>query len=679
MEALSVGGLASGLDTNAIIDGLSDLEQVRVNREINKQKEVEDQKKAYNDLVGRIGNFAQKAASMDAMGNFNLYKASSNLEENATIKGGEDATPGTFELEVHSLASSQKVASKSFASGTTALGFAGAFEISNTESAIENDPTKTSTEIEILASDTLKDVMNKINASDSIGVSASILSLGENDTRLVLTSKESGSNSYFMNEITSSPLGASGLGFINDTQKAQTEYDFRHQDGGAAETSTTFGELNTGIGLNNITSGDILRINGTLADGSAATQTDLVIDPTTTTLQDLLDQVETAFGSTVTASLNDSGEVVITDNTSGTTEMTLDLTFVDDDASGSSLALGDSKSVNSFNNLMQDGKKAFFSLDGISSSSTSNNVTDIVQGTTFQLKKATEPGEVVQLSLGRDYSGITEKVQSFVDEYNALLKFIDEKTKVSVEEDDDSSALPGEEKKEEGSKGELAGDMSVRRLRNEIQQIMTSTVTELEDITQFTSLSRVGITTNGSTGLLEVDKEDFEKALKTDFDGVRRLFAASGYSDNPNHELGRYTKDTKAGTYFVDADGDLIGSSSTTRIGKVLASKDGDSNGLSIEAESGTGTGSFVFSRGIASLVDKFYTQSNDFVDGIFKKTNEAYDSRIDRMDDRIFNMQDRVDRFRAQLIKQFASLEQSIQRLNSQSASFQSQIGSLR
>jgi flagellar capping protein FliD len=87
----------------------------------------------------------------------------------------------------------------------------------------------------------------------------------------------------------------------------------------------------------------------------------------------------------------------------------------------------------------------------------------------------------------------------------------------------------------------------------------------------------------------------------------------------------------------------------------------------------------FTFARGIASQVDQFYLYANDFVDGSFKKTNESYDNTIDRMGDRIISMQDRVDRFRQSLIKQFASLEQSIQRLNSQSSAFQSQIGSLR
>tara|TARA_B110000483_G_scaffold243481_1_gene333520 strand:+ start:1982 stop:4030 length:2049 start_codon:yes stop_codon:yes gene_type:complete len=680
-EALSVGGLASGLDTNAIIDGLTDLEQLRVTREVRKQIDVEDQKKAYEDLVTRIANFASKADSISDMENFNLYSASSNLEENATISGGEQATPGSFELEIEELASSQKIASGAFASTTVAMGFAGSFEVSNTTDAIENDPSKTTTEIELLASDTLQDVMNKINASDAIGISASILTLGENDNRLVLTSKGKGSNMYTMNELTGNVLTNTGLGLIGDTQRAQTSYDFKLGEGGPAKEASLLSDLSTGIGQNNLTDGDILRINGTMADGSAATQTDLVIDTATTTMADILSQIEVAFGSSVTANLNDSGEIQILDTSSGAIEMTLDLSFVDSDASGSSLALGSSKIANSFTNLMQEGKKAFFTLDGIASSSNGNKAEGIVQGTTFNLKKVTDPGETIQLSLGRDFAGITEKVSGFMEEYNSLLKFIDEKTKVQVSESDQSQNDfdSNDSKEDESKKGVLAGDMGIRRLRNEIQAIMTSSVAELEDITQYTSLSRVGITTNGSTGFLEMDKEEFEKAIKTDFDGVRRLFASSGYSDNPNHELGRFTKDTVAGIYNVDADSNIMGGVTGTRIGKVLTGGEGNTKGLSIEAEAGTGSGTFTFSRGLASKMNLFYEVSNDYVDGIFKQTTEAYDTRIDRFDQRINDMQDRVDRFRASLIKEYAALEQSVQRLNSQSSAFQAQMSSLR
>ncbi len=680
-EALSVGGLASGLDTNAIIDGLTDLEQLRVTREVRKQIDVEDQKKAYEDLVTRIANFASKADSISDMENFNLYSASSNLEENATISGGEQATPGSFELEIEELASSQKIASGAFASTTVAMGFAGSFEVSNTTDAIENDPSKTTTEIELLASDTLQDVMNKINASDAIGISASILTLGENDNRLVLTSKGKGSNMYTMNELTGNVLTNTGLGLIGDTQRAQTSYDFKLGEGGPAKEASLLSDLSTGIGQNNLTDGDILRINGTMADGSAATQTDLVIDTATTTMADILSQIEVAFGSSVTANLNDSGEIQILDTSSGAIEMTLDLSFVDSDASGSSLALGSSKIANSFTNLMQEGKKAFFTLDGIASSSNGNKAEGIVQGTTFNLKKVTDPGETIQLSLGRDFAGITEKVSGFMEEYNSLLKFIDEKTKVQVSESDQSQNDfdSNDSKEDESKKGVLAGDMGIRRLRNEIQAIMTSSVAELEDITQYTSLSRVGITTNGSTGFLEMDKEEFEKAIKTDFDGVRRLFASSGYSDNPNHELGRFTKDTVAGIYNVDADSNIMGGVTGTRIGKVLTGGEGNTKGLSIEAEAGTGSGTFTFSRGLASKMNLFYEVSNDYVDGIFKQTTEAYDTRIDRFDQRINDMQDRVDRFRASLIKEYAALEQSVQRLNSQGSAFQAQMSSLR
>jgi hypothetical protein len=47
VESLSIGGLASGLDTNAIIDGLSDLELVKVRREETKLEAIEDKKRSF--------------------------------------------------------------------------------------------------------------------------------------------------------------------------------------------------------------------------------------------------------------------------------------------------------------------------------------------------------------------------------------------------------------------------------------------------------------------------------------------------------------------------------------------------------------------------------------------------------------------------------------------------------
>jgi flagellar hook-associated protein 2 len=666
MESLSVGGLVSGLDTNSIIDGLSNIEQLKVDRIESKKEDLEDKQEAFDELVNRVGSLSTAASSLNKLSSFNLYKATSNDDEIVTVSGTEAATQGVFEIEVLSLATTQKVSSGAFASQVSQLGFSGEIEFSKTAAAIENNPVETTSQISVLSTDSLKDIANKINGADGIGVSASILTLTEGENRLVLTSKDEGSQGFFLNNVVGDVFGSSGLGILQDTQSTQSEFNFLLEDGGAATETDTFDKLATGIGLNNLTSGDALRISGTRADGSAVASTDWIFDPATDSIRDFLNEIETAFGGTVDANLNDSGEIVMVDNTSGLTEMTLDIELVDD-GSGSTLNLGSSVTKNVFQNALSEGKKSFFKIDGLAVSSFGNTEDGIVQGTKINLHKA-DPGEVVKVSLRQDNDGIVNKIQTFVDEYNSFFKFVDEKTNVEVDEDGERTSV--------SKKGPLAGDSTVRRLKNEIQRLFTSQVQELEGVTQFSSLSRIGITSAKSNGHLEVDKEELVKALESDFDGVRRLFAASGVSDNPEWELGRYTDDTESGVYSVDADGNTMDGNSAKRIGLTLTSSTGDSKGLSLKAASGTG--SFTFIRGLASQMEQYYAQANDYVSGLFKDTRESFDRQLREFDKRILDTQDRVDRYKATLTKQFADLEQSVSRLQSQQQSFAAQIGSL-
>jgi flagellar hook-associated protein 2 len=672
VESLSIGGLASGLDTNAIIDGLSDLELVKVRREETKLEAIEDKKEAFNELATRIGTFSSKAATLDDVSNFNLFKATTNEDEIITVEGGEDATPGSFEVEVLSLASSQKVSSAGFSTINTGIGLVGSFEVSKTKDAAKNDPGNPNATIELLAGDSLKDIAAKINAADGIGVSASILTVSDSDNRLILTAKDEGSDSFFLNELTGSVLGATGLNVISDTQKVRSENNLLLQSGGPATATTTMAELSTGLGVNNLSNGDAIEITGTDANGGSIGPTDFTFN-TTDTLQDFLSSIETAFSGSVSANLNSSGELILTDLTSGSTEMELNLNFKDNDSSGSTLQLGGSNNINSFANELLAGKKSFFKVDTLSVSSQGNKADNVVQGTKFNLLKA-EVGTVAKVTLDRNTKGIIEKVKGFVDEFNSLLKFIDEKTKINFEEPEEGA----DGKSTVQSRGALAGDSTVRRIRNELRNLMTEPIADLNSKTQYTSLSRIGITSSTSDGSLKIDDEDLTKAIEEDFDGVRRLFAASGWSDNPAHEIGRFTKETKTGTYAVDTAADTVDGNTINRIGDVLTSKSGNSSGLSVKAPASSGSGNFTFVRGLASKIQQFYEQSNDFVDGLFKNTREGFDSRIRSKEERIDRLATQAENYRSRLIKQFADLEQSMSRLQQQSSAFLSQIGSL-
>lgn len=686
MEGISAGGLVSGLDTNAIIDGLTSLEMNKVRRIDKEKKEEEDKKEAFNDLVTRLGTFSSKAESLTKESTFNQYTSSSNEEDVVVVRGGDDSTPGEYEVRVDRLASSQKVASKSFGAINTALGFSGTFEISTENKIRDEDPTKQNVEIKVNATDALIDIVKKINAAENVGVSASILSLSSGENRMVLTAKDEGTEHFYMKELTGNALGASGLGIKDDTQKIRTEFSLLKEVGQNSIGSTLMGELSTGIGSNNLTNGDAIEISGTRADGTAVAATDFVFDPATDTVDDLLSSIASAFGNTVSATLGDSGEIILQDTTGGLNEMSLNLSFKDNDSSGSTLILGESEQVNNFTTVVSEGKDAFFTVDGIAVNSSSNEADDVVRGTTFVLKEA-DPTKTVKLSLDLDNDAIKGKIKEFVEEYNALVKFIDQKSKITFEEDSSSQDFSDQTSRAEKtmSKGEFAGDGTVRRIKADLAQLMTGPIQVLAEKTQYTSLSRIGIVTgSGNDGTLDIDDEDLDKALETDLDGVRRLFANTGWSDNPEMEMGRFTDDTKTGKYFIDTDADTIDSASgdeidaqtAKRLGLTLTSQNGDSNGLSIKVGAGVGTGNFTFARGLAGQIKQYYDVSNDFVDGMFKTTRESYDRKVEEYTIRADELAERADRFRTSLVKRFAGMEQTMARLQSQSSAFMAQVG---
>lgn len=676
-SAMQVGGLVSGLDTNAIIDGLTNIEQTRVNRAEAKRELIQKQREAFNELATRVYALSKQAEALSKSNQFNLFKASSNDEDIATVSAGENGSAGSFEIVAQQLATTQKASSRSFSAVNVSLNLTGTFEVSRSREAIKNDPTKKTTTIDIKATDALKDIVNKINSAEGAGVKASILSLSSGENRLVLTGLDQGSDGFYLKETAGDALSnPAGLGILNATQSVRTEFSMLKTVGGPAEGTTLFKDLFASIGGNKMDAGDRITISGTSADG-AVTSTDFVIDPATSTVDQFLNQIRTTFGANTEVKLNQSGEIVLSNTGAGTATMSMNLTFVDQGAA-SSMQLGGTKAQNTFSNLINEGTKAFYLLDGMAVSSQSNTDSNTVVGTNIELKKA-DPTKTIKLGLDIDKAGIKEKIQTFVDEYNSVMNFIKEQTKVEVKDKGE------EDEKSSTTKGPLANEASVRRLKSQLQSLVTSPVKELEGKTQYTSLARIGITTNRSTGTLEIDDSTLDKAMNTDLDGVKSLFIANGFSSNPQHALGRYDeRTTKSGTYEVRPDSDEIDTdasagvswASATRQGDILMSKTGDSKGLSITAPIGSGNGTFTFSRGIASQLKMFIDNSKDPVDGFFIKTDQTFQSRITEYDKRIAKLEDQVENYRSRLTREYASLEQNMQKLNSQNAAFLSQMG---
>jgi flagellar hook-associated protein 2 len=341
-------------------------------------------------------------------------------------------------------------------------------------------------------------------------------------------------------------------------------------------------------------------------------------------------------------------------------------------ASTGTIPLGASKDSPAWTNVMQQGQQAFYTMNGLAVSSSSNADSTTLTGATINLvgvTSSTNPDAT--LSLARDGTGIQKMVQDMLDSYNALQDYIKTQTTSTVTSTQDSNGTT----KNTVTPGVLSSDYAVKSLSNQLQSMMTSQIATLAGKTQYNSLASVGITTDKDSGHLSIDDTKFQAALSADTNGVSRLFANSAWTDNGAATVGGWTKDTQSGTYSIDPSTGKVDGSAGNRIGDILFSTTGNSNGLGVTIPSSV-TGSFNanFARGVGGLISQFSDSLTSY-DGTLSTDSTSFTQQITDYGTQASDEQTRVDTYRSNLVAQFSAMEQAMQKLKSQSSSFLSAI----
>ncbi|MBL8730104.1 MAG: flagellar filament capping protein FliD [Planctomycetes bacterium] len=189
---ISFGGLASGLDTKAIISALTAIERRPITQLETKKTQLNKQKSLFGDLGTLLDKLTKAAKALKTTSDFLQMKAASSDEDLLTATASNTATPGSYDIKVKSLARAQVSASAGAASPTTSLGGPASLQIDiggNTHLIAVNSPT-------------LDSVAAAINAQD-IGVRASVVDTGNpinggaERYQLVLRSATTGSEGAF--------------------------------------------------------------------------------------------------------------------------------------------------------------------------------------------------------------------------------------------------------------------------------------------------------------------------------------------------------------------------------------------------------------------------------------------------------------------------------------------------
>lgn len=202
------GGLATGLDTAALLDGLLALERQPLDRIRERRAAVDNQRSLVRDLNSKLlalRTAAQEIDNRNSTGSdfstreeFLRFSGSTTNEDVATVSARSGAAPGDIDLVVKQLARGSRRFSASFtAVGSESVLTAGqSVTIALPDAEPDATPPVEATSITIEATGTLSltDLRDQINTSADNGgkVRADILRVGDDDLQLVLTTAGEG-------------------------------------------------------------------------------------------------------------------------------------------------------------------------------------------------------------------------------------------------------------------------------------------------------------------------------------------------------------------------------------------------------------------------------------------------------------------------------------------------------
>ncbi|MCR6653738.1 MAG: flagellar filament capping protein FliD [Cellvibrionaceae bacterium] len=181
----------------------------------------------------------------------------------------------------------------------------------------------------------------------------------------------------------------------------------------------------------------------------------------------------------------------------------------------------------------QVGVDAELVINGLALKRSTNNVTDVVEGLTLDLLKAS-PGEIVTVTVSDDKTFAEEKIRGFVEAYNAFLTEV--KPAFSFN-------------KEEEKWGSLANDSLAKSVVGRFRGIIGAAIPGLTN-SNFSALTNLGIRTQ-LDGSLTINENDFSKAMSDNFADVQKLLAPYTYSSSSDITVNSFGKQTQAGSYDV--------------------------------------------------------------------------------------------------------------------------------
>lgn len=302
-------------------------------------------------------------------------------------------------------------------------------------------------------------------------------------------------------------------------------------DGMKTTLTFQFGTISGGTLANGVYSGAGFAQDPNQASGS------VVIDSSNNSLQGIRDAINNA-GIGVTATIVSDGSatpnhLVLTSNKTGQTS-SMQISVTRDPTAPADPSLADLLAYNpaGTQNMTQSNaaQSAALTVNGIAISSTTNTISEAIQGVTLNVGKMGS----TTMTVARNTASVQSSVNAFVKAYNDLNTTIKSLTAY------DPATQIG---------GPLLGDSSVRNIQNQVRSLLGASVSNTGG--SLTNLTQIGITFQ-TDGSLALDSTKLQSAISSNFNDIAGLFASMGTTSDSLANFVGSTAATKPGAYAIN-------------------------------------------------------------------------------------------------------------------------------
>ncbi|MCC3145165.1 flagellar filament capping protein FliD [Halanaerobium sp. Z-7514] len=212
VQGISLSGLASGMETDNMVEELMAIERAPIKRMELEKQQVEVKREQWQQINQFMQEIEGSFNELRSRGSYREMEASSTNEDLLTVSASSSADRANYEVRVEQLARGHSIHSDRIDSASEPLAlevFGAAEEELDTFSEtfiIDAADSEQSFAFEIDGSTNLRELRNMINAEEDLDISASVV-----DNRLVLESKEMGADNIIEAERFSANFAELGI------------------------------------------------------------------------------------------------------------------------------------------------------------------------------------------------------------------------------------------------------------------------------------------------------------------------------------------------------------------------------------------------------------------------------------------------------------------------------------